>query len=187
MKNKTAFPFWGFLPALVPIVLLVNLLCHNSEVFSRWLGFAYWALASLVVLCAVWMAYRTYLKWLEMQQEQELKIKKEEKETRLAELHTTRRKEIEEKEYELRKEKAEREDRLKIETLRSENLLKLADKLFDRQEEIKKEDGKETKTVTVNLRKELLDELKIIKKEWDKMMNDSENMTAPEGPVSVDK
>jgi membrane protein YdbS with pleckstrin-like domain len=76
MKNKTVFPFWGFLPALVPIVLLVNLLCHNSEVFSRWLGFAYWALASLVVLCAVWMAYRTYLKWLEMQQEQELKIKK---------------------------------------------------------------------------------------------------------------
>ena len=185
MDKKIKLPLWGFLPVLIPIGLIVNLLCHNAEVFHCWLGFAYWALASLVVIFAVWMAFQTYLKWLEMQQEQELKMKKAEDEKDLAQSHTTSREQIEKKEYKLRKEKAAREDRLKIETLRSENLLKLADKLFERKEKTKAKEGKEDKTIAINFRKELLDELKIIKKEWDKMMNDSKNLTASEGPVSV--
>lgn len=175
MNKKTVFPFWGFLPALIPIVLVINLLCHNFEVFSCWLGFAYWALASLVVLFAVWMAYRTYWKWLEMQQEQELKIKKADDEKYLAQSHNTTRMAIEKKEYKLRKKKA-----------KEETLLKLIEHLSNRTETNTNVGGKETKTITVSFDTSLLDNIKAIRLKW-KELNDSKSQTASVGPVSVDK
>lgn len=179
MDNKIKFPVWVFLPVLIPIglavALVVNLICNDTCLFSRWLGFAYWALAAFVVLFAVWIAFRIYLKWFEMQQEQALKMKKADDEKDLAKSHTNSRKQIEEKEYKLRKKKA-----------KEETLLKLVEHLSNRTETKTTESGKETKTITVSFNTALLDEIKAIQLKWGEL-KDSENPTASEGPVSVDK
>jgi uncharacterized membrane protein YcjF (UPF0283 family) len=163
MKKTIAFIIPGII-ALIPIgfaiALIVNIFCHNTEVFHRWLGFAYWALAALVILFAVWLAFRTYLKLLKIQQEQELKMRKAEDETKLVEGHNTTRMVIEKKEYKLRKKKA-----------KEETLLKLVELLSDRKETKGTEEGKETKTVTVNFNTALLDDIKAIKLKW-KELND---------------
>jgi hypothetical protein len=93
-------------------------------------------------------------------------------EKELAELHNKFRTATDHNEYQLRKKTAKNENQLKSEAARNESLLKFVEKLFDRKEKIEKKEGKEIKTVTISFRKDLLDEVKIIKKEWDKMMKD---------------
>jgi hypothetical protein len=175
MKKTTVLIIPGII-ALIPsglaIVFTVKLFNYNAAIFSQWLGLAYWALVTLIMLFTVWIVCRYYLKLVKILNKQQIKKEKLNQDKELALSHNQYRVAIDQSEYQLKKEKTEKEDRLKAETLRSENLLKLVDKLFDRKEKTKTKEGKETKTVTVNFRKELLEEVKLVKKEWDKMMND---------------
>ncbi len=93
---------------------------------------------------------------------------------KLGQSHNTTRMAIEKKEYKLRKKKT-----------KEETLLKLVEHLSNRTETNTNVGGKETKTITVSFNTALLDDIKAIQLKW-KELNDSKNLTASEGPVSVD-
>jgi len=165
MNNKNKFPFWVFLPVVIPIglavALVVKLICIDSCLFSRWLGFAYWALVAFVVLFVVWMGHQFYSKLVETLHKQQLECEKLKKEKTQEEEHNKFRITSNEHEYSLRKQAAN--DKL---------LLELVDKLSDRKTVTNTEEGKEVKTIKLSFRQELLDELKAIKLKWDEMKDE---------------
>ncbi|MDP3443822.1 MAG: hypothetical protein Q8T08_13260 [Ignavibacteria bacterium] len=177
MKKTTALIIWGIIsliPAGLAIILMVNLCGTIFDFPCSWLGFTYWSLTTMLVLLAIWMIYYSYLKWVEIQNKQQLKNKKLqleeqklEQEKALAELHNNFRIATDNNDYQLRMETAKNDNLLKSEAAKNNNLLKIIEKLSDRKETTKKKDSGEEKTITLSFRKELLDEVKAIKLKWD--------------------
>ena len=91
MKKASTLLIWGIAPLLIAIglaiVLIVNLIAYNAEMFPIWLGFAYWALTALIVLLAIGMMYHFYLKLSKMLNKQQLEREKQETEKHLDNNH----------------------------------------------------------------------------------------------------
>jgi len=172
MKKTTALIILGII-ALMPLALttffIVTLYCHDPCVFSRWLGFAYCALAAPIVLFAVWMIYHSYLKLVEIENKRQIEQEKLKQEKELTESHNKFRTATDSHDYQLRMEAVQNENLLKSEAARNEILLKLVDKLSDRKEIMKKGKDEEVKTISVSFQKKLLDELKEVKLKWDEI------------------
>jgi hypothetical protein len=164
MKNQNDTLKWiGWVIITLSLIILVLILldslsCLSSEYSCRWLSFVQWSVTTLIVLLSIWMIYNSYSKMLEILNRQNLEREKLKQEKDLDDAHNKFRIASDNNEYFLRKEAA-----------KDDLLLKLVDKLSDREEVKEIEDGKEVKTIKLSFRKELLEEVKAIKLKWDEM------------------
>jgi len=91
MENQTKNSKWDgwiitiFLSPLALAIILILYIFFSSS--PNWLNLAYWALTAILLLFAVEITLRFYLKRLKIRSKQKLKSEKQEVEKQLAEKH----------------------------------------------------------------------------------------------------
>lgn len=151
--NKSNFKWllWGIMtlsPILIAFILIwLNCNLMPSESLTPWLVLVQSFGSLLLIILIVGLTYHFYIKMVEALNRQQLDLEKLRQEMKLAETHN---------QFRYQKEKGEL-------------ILRLIEKFSIKIESAEKVEKKETKTITLIFKKELLDDIEYIKTKWDEI------------------